>query len=144
MENVENEQTNFPSNATEVEKSDVVESEKQVSLGKFKNVQSLIEAYNSLQSEFTKRCQRIKELEGNNSQTIEDTCALKEGQSKTEEKKVSEEEKMKILKEYLKDVMGSKQNAVLLDEKGVGVKTPFNKPKTISEAGKLVKEMLQK
>ena len=35
-----------------------------VSLGKFKSVDSLINAYNSLQSEFTKRCQKIKELEG--------------------------------------------------------------------------------
>lgn len=31
--------------------------------GKFKDAQSLYQAYNSLQAEFTKRCQRIKELE---------------------------------------------------------------------------------
>lgn len=34
------------------------------SLQKFKDVESLCKAYNSLESEFTKRCQRIKELEG--------------------------------------------------------------------------------
>ena len=34
-----------------------------VSLGKFKDVSALLSAYNSLQSEFTKRCQRIKEIE---------------------------------------------------------------------------------
>ena len=34
------------------------------SLGKFHDVESLCKAYNSLESEFTKRCQRIKELEG--------------------------------------------------------------------------------
>jgi len=33
------------------------------SFGRFKTKEELIEAYNSLQSEFTKRCQRIKELE---------------------------------------------------------------------------------
>lgn len=33
-------------------------------LKKFKDVESLCKAYNSLESEFTKRCQRIKELEG--------------------------------------------------------------------------------
>ncbi len=33
------------------------------SLGKFKDVKSLLNAYNSLQSEFTRRCQRVKELE---------------------------------------------------------------------------------
>lgn len=35
-------------------------------LKKFKDVESLCKAYNSLQSEFTKRSQRIKELEGEN------------------------------------------------------------------------------
>ena len=40
----------------------VIKSE--VSLGKFKDAQALLSAYNSLQAEFTKRCQRVKELEG--------------------------------------------------------------------------------
>lgn len=35
-------------------------------LKKFKDVESLCKAYNSLQSEFTKRCQKVKELEGEN------------------------------------------------------------------------------
>ena len=33
-------------------------------LGKFKDVESLMKAYNSLQSEFTKKSQRLSELEG--------------------------------------------------------------------------------
>lgn len=56
-------------------------------LKKFKDVESLCKAYNSLESEFTKRCQRIKELEGeieklllkdndaNISETLEETNA---------------------------------------------------------------------
>lgn len=32
-------------------------------LGKFKNPEALLEAYNNLQSEFTKKCQRLSELE---------------------------------------------------------------------------------
>ena len=36
----------------------------EVSLGKFKDANALLSAYNSLQAEFTKRCQRVKELEG--------------------------------------------------------------------------------
>ena len=31
--------------------------------GKFKDAKSLLNAYNALQSEFTRRCQRVKELE---------------------------------------------------------------------------------
>ena len=33
------------------------------SFGKFKDAKGLLEAYNSLQSEFTRRCQKVKELE---------------------------------------------------------------------------------
>lgn len=36
----------------------------QKNLGKFKDVESLLKAYNSLQSEFTKKSQRLSELEG--------------------------------------------------------------------------------
>ena len=34
--------------------------------GKFKDVKSLLNAYNALQSEFTRRCQKVKELEREN------------------------------------------------------------------------------
>lgn len=34
--------------------------------GKFSNAKDLLDAYNSLQSEFTRRCQRVKELEREN------------------------------------------------------------------------------
>lgn len=37
-----------------------------VSLEKFKDVQSLLKAYNSLEAEFTKRSQRLRKLEGEN------------------------------------------------------------------------------
>lgn len=43
-----------------------------VSIKKFKNVKGLLNAYNALESEFTRRCQRIKELEREN-------AILKEG-----------------------------------------------------------------
>lgn len=42
-------------------------------LQKFKDVESLCKAYNSLQSEFTKRCQRIKELEGKLEPSLQST-----------------------------------------------------------------------
>ena len=42
--------------------SDNFEKESQT-FGKFKNAEALLEAYNNLQSEFTKKCQRLSELE---------------------------------------------------------------------------------
>ena len=57
-------------------------------------------------------------------------------------KTVTEEDKRKILEDYLKGVIGSKQNAVVLSDNGVGVTTPVSKPKSLSEAGILAKELL--
>ena len=39
-----------------------------VDLGKFKDAESLLKAYNSLQTEFTKKSQRLSELENSNTE----------------------------------------------------------------------------
>ena len=126
-------------------------TETEVSLGKFKDVRSLLNAYNSLQAEFTKRCQRIKELEGAKIDKAEAPTIDVENQvGKHEEKaEVSKEQaettaktKEEILKEYLSDVLSNKQKAIIMDERGVGVKAPPSKPKTIAEAGNLAKQIL--
>lgn len=59
----ENEQTELHTHTAEVDENSggVFNS---VSLEKFKDVQSLIKAYNSLEAEFTKRSQRLRKLEG--------------------------------------------------------------------------------
>lgn len=49
--------------------ADTAEAEKRdaaAELGKFKDVQTLLKAYSDLEAEFTRRCQRLKELEGGN------------------------------------------------------------------------------
>ena len=130
-----------------VETEEVVKGENQgeISLGKFKDVQSLLDAYNSLQAEFTKRCQRLKELEGlSNFDKTENPVPkeVEEGEP-TAKKGITDEEKKAILQDYLKNVLGSKQTAVVIDGAGVGVRTPAEKPKSISEAGMLAKEILQ-
>ena len=45
------------------EKIEQSEAERGVPIGKFKSVDDLYQAYNNLQSEFTKKCQRLSELE---------------------------------------------------------------------------------
>ena len=122
------------------------ESTAEISLGKFKDVASLLKAYNSLESEFTKRCQRIKELEGAKSidKTEEQTSNVptedggKTDTAKVETEKNSEQE---FLRKYLQSVIGTKQQAVILGAEGVGVKTPAQKPTTIEQAGKLAKQI---
>ncbi len=45
-------------------------------IGKFKNAQALFDAYNNLQAEFTKKCQRLSELE--KEKTVEQTQEKKD------------------------------------------------------------------
>ena len=115
------------------------------SLGKFKDVNALLAAYNSLQSEFTKRCQRIKELEAENRVAVDkDTPTEKSAETENQDKGITEEEKENFLKGYLKEIMGAKSRAIVMDGTGFGLKTPVNKPRTVEEAGILAKELLAK
>lgn len=43
--------------------ADKSEAERGVPIGKFKNVEDLFDAYNNLQSEFTRKCQKLAEIE---------------------------------------------------------------------------------
>ena len=138
MEEKINEQTlsiSQPATAEE-QKGDAHE---EVSLGKFKDVGALLNAYNSLQSEFTKRCQKIKELESK----IDDKTSVPSN-PQAENPKNQEVDKEKFLKEYLLDIMGKQPSAVIMDGAGTSVKTPINRPKTILEAGNLAKNLLNK
>ncbi|MBR2614635.1 MAG: hypothetical protein IKC71_03450 [Clostridia bacterium] len=112
--------------------TEVVELE-EGKLGKFKDVNALLDAYNSLQSEFTKRCQKIKELEATTTEL-----------NKVVEESLSQEKRDEIIKDYLKEILSLSQKSVVMDGSGVTVKTPMNRPKTIAEAGELTKSFMAK
>ncbi len=118
------------------------EEKGEVSLGKFKDVGALLNAYNSLQSEFTKRCQKIKELESKVNQDDKTIVPSKAQSAVTNQADTTLEGKEKVLKEYLLDVLGRQPSAIIAGGSGVGVKTPVNRPTTIEEAGKLAKKLL--
>ena len=142
MEELKMEQTEQTPRAADAEQT-IGGSESEVSYGKFKAVNALINAYNSLQSEFTKRCQKVKELESR-LEAVGKTNAPINADITAQKEDINKESKEKILKEYLLDVLGKKPKAIVLDGSGVGVKTPINKPKTIQEAGKLAKDLFKK
>ena len=144
MEELINEQITDSAQAVETEES-VGAAEKEISLGKFKDVSALLNAYNSLQAEFTKRCQRLKELEGKAEVDKRETRPNPaEGDDPTANKGITEEDKTEILKGYLKELLESKQRAVVISGEGVGVKTPKIAPKSFAEAGALAKDILKK
>ena len=143
MEKLENEQTNLNSQPAVAEEK-IGEQGGEVSLGKFKDVNALLSAYSSLQSEFTKRCQRIKELEGALKPDDKDKVPAENLTAvQNAKQQLTEQEKQEVLKEYLQGVLDKKQKAVLLDGAGLGVKTPVSKPKTISQAGMLAKNIFE-
>ena len=138
-----NEQMNEKTQPAEAEE---IKGEKEsgVSLGKFKDVNALLNAYNSLQAEFTKRSQRLKELEGlsDGDKTAVPQSEIEVGNISLNATSISEENKEDILRDYLKGVLCGKQRAVVMSDAGVGVKTPGEKPKTVAEAGMLAREIL--
>ena len=144
MEELKNEQTDFKGIDTAGAEEVVSDQEEKVSLGKFKDVNALLSAYNSLQSEFTKRCQRLKEVEGQLSLRDKDAPPIKVDKPIESSKDTTPIDREEIVKEYLRELIGKKQSAILLDGVGVGVKTPINRPKTISEAGTLARELFAK
>lgn len=95
-------------------------------LEKFKSVDALAHAYEQLESEFTRRSQRLKSLEEE----------LKTAAPTQEEifaaASQNEEVRARIIGEYLQTLKG-----VPLMVGGVGVAAPARKPKTIAEAGDL-------
>ena len=137
-------------------------NENAVSYGKFKDAEALLAAYNSLQAEFTRRCQRLKELEEKSAETADKDKAEKDKTASdakrflktdpvpesdkfsaandltSDEKNAAEERaKEEILKEYLKSIAERKTGAIIMDGIGASVKTPRVRPKTVEEAGKL-------
>ncbi len=97
--------------------------------GKFKDTEALENAYGSLQAEFTKRCQRIKELES-------ELAVVKNTKPQ-----ISKEDKIEIIKEYLGDIKAGKSTTVLAG--GQSVVSPPKKPKTVAEAGRLANEFIK-
>ena len=108
-----------------------------VSYGKFKDASALLSAYNSLEAEFTKRCQKIKELEAQLS-------VADKGSTPAQTDELEEPSKDDILKSYVKEVLLRKQSAIVLDGTGIGVKTPIQRPRTFEQAGKLASEILNR
>jgi len=120
-------------------------------LGKFKDVKALMEAYTSLEAEFTRRSQRLKELEKATStpsapvqtENANDVpqCGLLQNEDLLEIAKNDDGVKKAIIEDYLKGVFANK--SVPLISGGMQVPTPSRAPKSVKEAGKLAKEFLK-
>ncbi len=138
-----NEQIEVETQTVATEEVKKGEDKTDVSLGKFKDVSALLGAYNSLQSEFTKRCQKIKELEGKLAENDKANDSQREEKAEKTEMEIGEEKRQEIVKEYLSKILSAKSNAVVISEDGKSAKAPLNKPKSITEAGAMAKQIFK-
>lgn len=141
MEAERNEQIANEPQAAEAEKREKGGGTGEISFGKFKDAQSLLNAYNSLEAEFTKRCQRLKELEGERSGDKTSPVSFGEAASAPE---ITPELRERVVGEYLKGLFAAKSSAAVLGTGGMPVTKPVARPKTIDEAGKLALELIEK
>ena len=98
-----------PTNALNKENDERVVSEigsQKTDLGKFKSVEALLDAYNNLQSEFTKKCQLLSSMEKD--KTEQEKIEIREQQEK-----VGEEKDLSAENDYEKQIKIDEQNLAL-------------------------------
>lgn len=113
---------------------------------KFKDVKTLLKAYRDLEAEFTRRSQRLKELECGNKVSAPLDAEEKKPSRNSEElirNALSDREVCDaVIGEYLKSI--SQAGAVPLTAGGGGISAPRTAPATVKEAGKLAMEFFRK
>ena len=133
--------------------ADTAEAEKKeaaAGLGKFKDVEALMQAYTALEAEFTRRSQKLKELEktnkelsaspteaGNGAALSSEASNLPQSADGTanKEQTLSDEIKNAVIEEYLNGVCGGRSVPIIAG--GSGVPAQVRVPRNITEAGAL-------
>lgn len=116
--------------------------------GKFKNTEELLRAYNALEAEFTKRCQRLKEAgleaerlraaQAAGRDTKADFLSLVEDEEFLDSVIICNPRvKAKIIEGYLRALEGCAPAKVLGGGRGRTALQPAARPKTLEEAKKL-------
>lgn len=114
--------------------------------GKFKDADALMRAYEALEAEFTRRSQRLKELEGRNKEEkapAEGQAAPPSAAEEVSAERASEELYRAVIgnegvrARVLSDYLSSLRGVPLMGGSGAGVSAPAAKAKSIAEAGAL-------
>jgi hypothetical protein len=140
---------------TEQVTAETAEAEKEsvaaAGLGKFKDVAALLEAYSNLEAEFTRRSQKLKELEKANKEngTPAEAASVPapspvqevlDGKRLLDEAMGNKEVKQAIIGEYLANA--SRNKGVQFITGGVNVTAQRRAPSSVREAGKLAQQFL--
>lgn len=114
---------------------------------KFRDLKTLVKAYTELEAEFTRRSQRLRELEkGNKVEAVPDGAAVSPSPQTEDEllKSALSNGKVRdaVIGEFLKSVAQGGAAPVIAG--GGGVAAPKTVPKSVKEAGKLAERFLNK
>lgn len=109
------------------------------STGKFKDTESLLNAYNNLQAEFTRKCQKLSELENSLSTDVSEKPQNVDDYINNNPQLVKE-----ILEHYLTDIKNHSTPATISNSVGSGIPlTPPPTPTTLEEAREVVKNIFK-
>ena len=140
---------NVKENETQVTAENIAEAETNgaaAELGKFQSVDALYSAYRALEAEFTRRSQRLKELEYmNKAQTTPEggapSCGELNGEELLKAALADESVKEAVISEYVKTLSANK--GVPLISGGVSPAAPRTPLKSVKEAGALAQRFLK-
>lgn len=143
-------------NNTEREAAQGAEARQQegaAAFGKFRSAEALLNAYNSLEAEFTRRSQRLRELEGREAaRTPETENARAEESAGAIEPPAAElpgalpggEEFRKEVERAVNAYLSKERPPYLMAEGGAFTAAPAQKVHTLEEAGALAAAMFRK
>lgn len=105
--------------------------------GKFKSVDALLHAYNSLEAEFTRRSQRLRELEGKGA----GENALPAAPAPAADAGISLEERVERAVERC---LAAREAPYVMAGGGSFAAAPPRRARTLEEAGRLAQELFRK
>ncbi len=106
--------------------------------GKFKSADALLNAYNSLEAEFTRRSQRLRELEGR-MQDENKVPSAPEGEVR-QSPHIDEQALEAAVEKYL----ASRAAPVIMGDGGSHAPAPAPRVRSLEEAGRLAQELFRK
>ena len=106
-------------------------------LGKFRSVQALLHAYYTLEAEFTRRSQRLRELEGKGAGEI----ALPPAPAPAADAGISLEERVERAVERC---LAAREAPYVMAGGGSFAAAPPRRARTLEEAGRLAQELFRK
>lgn len=125
--------------------ADTAEADKEkiaaAGLGKFGSVDALIAAYSSLEAEFTRRSQRLKELEQGNKAQDMPPGGAPSPKSVFSADMLDDGAKAAVIEQYLRSLSAGKSIPLIVE--GASPSAPRVAPKTVKEAGALAQTFLK-